>query len=93
MISLINIKVQIGNHAKKQTQGIFMIGYMYDSDFSLHDTGEHIENKIRTESIDEMIQEKHNIFQIPTRVGDKEELSAVHDSGYVDWIESGYERV
>jgi acetoin utilization deacetylase AcuC-like enzyme len=76
---------------KKDLKGVFMIGYMYDSDFSLHDTGEHIENKLRTESIDEMVQEKHNVQQIATRVGDKEELSAVHDCGYVDWIESGYE--
>ncbi len=68
-----------------------MIGYMYDHDFSLHDTGEHIEINLRTESIDEMVQEKYELFHIPTRVGDKDELSAVHDSGYVDWVESGYD--
>ncbi len=68
-----------------------MIGYMYDSDFSLHDTGEHIENRYRTESINEMVEEKYEVIQIPTRVGDKDELSAVHDMGYVDWVESGYE--
>ena len=68
-----------------------MIGYMYDNDFSLHDTGEHIENRARTESIDEMVQEKYEVIHIPTRVGDKEELSAVHDSGYVNWVENGYE--
>lgn len=68
-----------------------MIGYMHDDNFSLHDTREHIENRIRTESIDEMVQEKYEVFQIPTRVGDKEELSAIHDSGYVDWVESAYE--
>lgn len=68
-----------------------MIGYMYDSDFSFHDTGEHIENRLRTESIDEMVQEKYEFLHIPTRVGDKDELSAIHDFGYVDWVESGYD--
>ncbi len=68
-----------------------MIGYMYDSDFSFHDTGEHIENRLRTESIDEMVQEKYEVLHIPTRVGDKDELSAIHDFGYVDWVESGYD--
>jgi len=68
-----------------------MIGYMYDNDFSLHDTGEHIENRLRTESIDEMVQEKYEFLHIPTRVGDKDELSAIHDFGYVDWVESGYD--
>lgn len=67
-----------------------MIGYMYDDDFSLHDTGEHIENRLRTESIDEMVQEKYELLQIPTRVGDKDELSVIHDPGYVDWVEAGY---
>ncbi len=68
-----------------------MIGYMYDSDFSLHDTGEHIENRLRTESIDEMVQEKYEVLKIPTRVGDKDELSAVHDPGYIDWVETAYD--
>jgi acetoin utilization deacetylase AcuC-like enzyme len=68
-----------------------MIGYMYDDDFSLHDTGEHIENRLRTESIDEMVQEKYEFIKIPTRVGDKDELCAVHDPGYVDWVESAYD--
>jgi len=68
-----------------------MIGYMYDNDFSLHDTGEHIENRLRTESIDEMVQEKYEFLHIPTRIGDKDELSAIHDFGYVDWVESGYD--
>lgn len=74
-----------------QSLGDLMIGYMYDNDFSLHDTGEHIENRIRTESIDEMVQEKYEFIKIPTRVGDKDELCAVHDSGYVDWVESAYD--
>ncbi len=68
-----------------------MIGYLYDSDFSLHDTGEHLENRHRTESIDEMVKEKYELIHIPTRVGDKEELCAVHDISYIDWIENGYE--
>ena len=68
-----------------------MIGYMYDNDFSIHDTGEHIENRLRTESINEMVQEKYKFLHIPTRIGDKDELSAIHDFGYVDWVESGYD--
>jgi acetoin utilization deacetylase AcuC-like enzyme len=69
-----------------------MIGYMYDNDFSLHNTGEHLENHLRTESINEMIEEKYDVIHIPTRVGDKEELTAIHDYEYIDWIESGYEK-
>lgn len=68
-----------------------MIGYMYDQDFSLHDSGAHIENRLRTESIDELVQEKYNIIPIPTRVGDKEELTAIHDPSYIDWVERAYE--
>ncbi len=68
-----------------------MIGYLYDSDFSLHDTGEHLENNLRTESIHEMVLEKYDMIRIPTRVGDKDELTAVHDSGYVNWAETAYE--
>jgi acetoin utilization deacetylase AcuC-like enzyme len=64
---------------------------MYDDDFSLHDTGEHLENRRRTESINEMIEEKYDVLKIPTRVGDKDELCAVHDSGYVNWAESAYD--
>jgi acetoin utilization deacetylase AcuC-like enzyme len=68
-----------------------MFGYMYDDDFSLHNTGEHIENRHRTESIDEMVQEKYDFIKIPTRVGDKDELSDIHDIGYINWAESAYE--
>jgi len=68
-----------------------MFGYLYDQDFSFHDTGEHIENRQRTESIDEMIQEKYQFIPIPTRVGDKDELEIIHDRGYIDWVESAYD--
>ncbi len=69
------------------------VGYLYDPDFSLHDTGEfHIENKFRTESINLLVEEKyHDMYPIPSRLGDKEELLAVHDYEYVDWIENGYD--
>jgi acetoin utilization deacetylase AcuC-like enzyme len=68
-----------------------MIGYMYDNDFLLHDTGDHIENYRRVESINEMVCEKYKFIKIPTRVGDKDELSSVHDSGYIEWVEGAYD--
>ena len=68
-----------------------MVGYLYDKDFELHDTGEHIENRYRTHQIDNLVQQKYNFIQIPTRVGKKEELYLVHDKGYVDWVEVAYE--
>ncbi len=68
------------------------IGYLYDPFFSMHDTGiGHIENPARTESIDELVEEKYDFIPIPTRMGDKEELLMVHDDEYIDWIEKGYD--
>ncbi|MCH9813165.1 MAG: histone deacetylase [Epsilonproteobacteria bacterium] len=68
-----------------------MIGYMYDTDFLLHDTGAHIEIARRCEAIDEMVEEKYSVLPIETRVGDKKELCMVHDVGYVHWVEGAYD--
>ncbi len=68
-----------------------MFGYLYDQDFSLHDTGEHIENRRRTEAIDEMVEERYEFIKVPTRIGSKDELELIHDRGYIDWAESAYD--
>ena len=68
-----------------------MFGYLYNPNFSLHDTGAHIENRKRTESIDAMVQERFSFLPIPTRIGEKEELYRIHEPSYVDWVETGYE--
>lgn len=67
-------------------------GYLYDPFFSAHDTGTgHIENHNRTESINELVEEKYDYIPISSRMGNKEELLMVHDDEYIDWIENGYE--
>ena len=67
-------------------------GYLYDPFFSEHDTGSnHIENRYRTESINELVEEKYDYIPISSRMGNKEELLMVHDDEYIDWIENGYE--
>ena len=67
-------------------------GYLYDPFFSEHDTGTgHIENRYRTESINELVEEKYDYIPISSRMGNKEELLMVHDDEYIDWIENGYE--
>ncbi len=68
-----------------------MVGYLYDSDFELHDTNKHIENKQRTYQIDQLIRKKYTFFEISSRVGVKEELYQIHDKRYVDWVETAYE--
>ncbi len=68
-----------------------MFGYLYDPDFSLHDTGDHIENRRRTESIDAMVNARFEFTPIFTRKGPKEDLYRIHEPTYVDWVETGYE--
>ncbi len=69
-----------------------MFGYLYSSEFLHHNTGDHLEVARRCEAIDEMVEELFfDVDHIPVRVGGKEELLAVHDDEYIDWIESGYD--
>ncbi|OQX74931.1 MAG: hypothetical protein B6D59_00625 [Campylobacteraceae bacterium 4484_4] len=68
-----------------------MFGYLYNPNFTLHDTGEHIENHRRTESIDAMVTSHFEFLPIPTRMGPKEDLYRIHEPTYVDWVETGYE--
>lgn len=75
----------------KLEKGVVMVGYMYDTDFLLHDTGMHIEIPRRCEAIDEMVEEKYDLLHIPARVGGQDELCMVHDPGYVRWVEEAYE--
>ncbi len=68
-----------------------MVGYMYDSDFELHDSGKHIENKNRVKFINNLVEQKYDLFKIPTAVGAKEDLYKIHDIGYVNWVEEAFE--
>ena len=68
-----------------------MVGYLYDPFFTLHDTGEHIENEKRVISIDEMIRSEFSYYKIPSVSYGKEDLYRIHDESYVKWVESGYE--
>jgi len=68
-----------------------MVGYLYDPFFTLHDTGEHIENEKRVSSVDDMIRSEFKYYKIPSVSHSKEDLYEIHDESYVDWVERGYE--
>ena len=67
-----------------------MIGYLYNENSALHDTGAHIEVDARCCAIDEMVKEKYDVVTLPLRKGKKEELYHIHTEHYVDWVESAY---
>ncbi len=68
-----------------------MIGYLYNPEAYLHDTGMHLEVYERCQQIDDMVQEKYDVQALVLRRGDKSDLLRIHDESYVDWIEKGYE--
>ncbi len=68
-----------------------MIGYLYNPESYLHDTGMHLEVFERCQQIDEMVQEKYDVQTLAIRQGEKDDLLRIHDESYVDWIEKGYE--
>ena len=68
-----------------------MVGYLYDPFFTLHETGNHIENKNRVIMIDDMIRSQFNYYKISSVAQDKSDLYRIHDDSYVDWVENGYE--
>ena len=68
-----------------------MIGYMYDPACYHHDTGAHLEIFARCERIHEMIEAQYDVLALPLRMGDKSELLRIHEEGYINWIERGYE--
>lgn len=68
-----------------------MVGYLYDPIFTLHGTGNHIENKNRVILIDEMIKSTFSFYPLELKVQSKEDLYKIHDRSYVDWVEEGYE--
>ena len=68
-----------------------MIAYLYDAHAYHHDTGEHLENSLRTQRIHEMVEEKYRVLTLPLRMGEKSELYRIHNPEYVDWIEQGYD--
>ncbi len=68
-----------------------MVGYLYDPIFTLHETGNHIENKNRVILIDEMIKSTFSCYPLELKAQSKEDLYKIHDKSYVDWVEKGYE--
>ncbi len=68
-----------------------MVGYLYDPIFTLHETGNHIENKNRVILIDEMIKSTFSYYPLEVKATNKSDLYKIHDSSYVDWVETGYE--
>ena len=67
-----------------------MVGYIYDPIFTLHDTGEHIENKNRVIYINNALKE-FNLILYPIKKAKKEDLYKIHEAHYVDWVEHAYE--
>ncbi|NPA82590.1 MAG: histone deacetylase [Epsilonproteobacteria bacterium] len=68
-----------------------MVGYLYDPIFTLHETGNHIENKNRVMFINDMIRSDFSYYPIEVSSYDKRDLYRIHDDSYVDWVEEGYE--
>ena len=68
-----------------------MIGYLYNPECYLHDTGAHLEVYERCEEIDKMVQEKYDVQNLAFKSGAKEDLLRIHDESYVDWLEKGYD--
>jgi len=68
-----------------------MIGYLYNPQCYLHDTGEHLEIFERCERIDALVQEKYNVFPLALHQGGKEDLLRIHKEHYVEWVEHAYE--
>ncbi len=68
-----------------------MIGYLYNPECYLHDTGMHLEVFVRCERIDELVQEKYNVLPLELKIGEKDDILRIHREHYVDWIEHAYE--
>ena len=66
------------------------IGYLYDTLFLAHDTGNHIEISNRARRVNEMVKTCFDVLDAHVIKGIKEDIYRVHDASYVDWVESGY---
>jgi len=67
-----------------------MVGYIFDNIFTMHETGEHIENKNRVIVINEALKE-FDLKCFNIKRATKEELYKIHEKHYVDWVESAYD--
>ncbi len=67
-----------------------MVGYVYDPIFTEHGNDEHIENRHRVETIDE-VAKAFPLRSYPIKKASKEELARIHERHYIDWVERAYE--
>lgn len=68
-----------------------MIGYLYNPECYLHDTGMHIEVFERCENIDVLVQEKYDVESLEIKIGEKSDLLRIHREHYVDWAQQAYD--
>ena len=67
-----------------------MVGYVYDPIFTEHGSDEHIENRFRVERIHEVAQH-FPLLRYPIARASKEELAAIHERHYIEWVERAYD--
>ncbi len=67
-----------------------MVGYIFDNIFTMHETGEHIENKNRVIVINEALKE-FDLKCFNIKRATKEDLYKIHEKHYVDWVETAYD--
>jgi acetoin utilization deacetylase AcuC-like enzyme len=67
-----------------------MVGYVYDPIFTEHDTGQHIENRHRVLAVHEVARH-FPLARLPIRKATKEELAAIHDPRYIEWVERAFD--
>ncbi|MBA7687051.1 Histone deacetylase-like amidohydrolase [subsurface metagenome] len=66
------------------------VGFVYDPIYLKHDTGQHVENAKRLEAIISYLEQtglKQQLTFISPRPASTEELSLVHDKGYISHIQ------
>jgi acetoin utilization deacetylase AcuC-like enzyme len=67
------------------------VGYVYDSVYLEHDTGQHPENASRLEAIMSRLNEsglKKRLYHIPPRPATIEELALVHHEEYIAYVQA-----
>jgi acetoin utilization deacetylase AcuC-like enzyme len=67
------------------------VGYVYDSVYLEHDTGQHPENAARLEAVMSRLEEsslKKRLYHIPPRPATIEELALVHHEEYIAYIQA-----